>query len=144
MRNSHRQTSAAVLGHWGYHPPPPVHCARAPAQNGPKGPIMGGGPSEGGVHFTKENGHTFFLGQIFPWTPGPKVRLRGGGLESGGQFGVWVESLWIAFLTFLFIHVLILGFFPDAWECFSGGIFLISKKTRYNWIGRQKKLFSRE
>jgi len=29
-----------------YHPP--VHCAQAPAQNGAKGPIMGGGAFRGG------------------------------------------------------------------------------------------------
>jgi len=29
--------------------PPPVHCARAPAQNGPKEPIMGGGIRGGSI-----------------------------------------------------------------------------------------------
>jgi len=46
--------------------PPPVHCARAPAQNGPKSPIIGRPLEGGGVHFTNEKGHKIFLGQIFP------------------------------------------------------------------------------
>jgi len=52
-------------------PPPPVHCARALAQNGPDY----GGPLEGVVHFTKEKGHKKLCGQFFPLIPWQKVRL---------------------------------------------------------------------
>jgi len=38
----------------------------------------------GGGHFTKEKGHNIFLGQIFPLTPGPKVRLGVGAFKRGG------------------------------------------------------------
>lgn len=49
-------TNKAILRAVGTHPP--VHCAQAPAQNEPKGPIVGG-PLKGG-HFTKEEGHKIF------------------------------------------------------------------------------------
>jgi len=53
--------------------PPRVQCAQAPAQNGPKGPVMGGA-IRGGVNFTEEKGHKNFLGQIFLLIPWPKIR----------------------------------------------------------------------
>jgi len=57
----------------GYHPPP-VHCARVPAQNGPKGPIIGGGALEvGGGPFYQGKMSQIFPRSNFPIDPGPNV-----------------------------------------------------------------------
>lgn len=56
-------------------PPPPLYCAQAPAQNGPKRPMMGG--HLGGANVQKEKWPQILLVQIFPSILGSKDRLGG-------------------------------------------------------------------
>jgi len=57
-------------------PPPPGPLRPTSGPKWAKKSDYGGWALEGGVHFTKEK-VKIFLDQMFPWTPGPKVRLRG-------------------------------------------------------------------
>jgi len=71
-------------------PPGPLRPSSGPKW-AKKGRLWGGALRGGGVHFTKEKNHKNFLGQIFPWTPGPKIRLGVGALA--GEFGIWYFSM---------------------------------------------------